>query len=188
MSKHRVAVLKVVSAQLSVTAAAAECGISRGHLHRLLRRYRDEGLDAVEPRTGGSSPSSTSGRARSSPSTPARSSRPTASSPTAATGATNDETPADGRGLKRPADHICRRCRDSCVADVATQDNGAPGGIRTPDPLIRSQMLYPLSYGRAERQRSAVSHRSSRRASQASRGAAPCQLRPSPRCRRTIRG
>ena len=25
---------------------------------------------------------------------------------------------------------------------------GAPGGIRTPDPLIRSQMLYPLSYGR----------------------------------------
>jgi transposase InsO family protein len=51
MSKHRVAVLKVVSAQLSVTAAAAECGISRGHLHRLLRRYRDGGLDAVEPRS-----------------------------------------------------------------------------------------------------------------------------------------
>jgi transposase InsO family protein len=51
MSKHRVAVLKVVSAQLCVTAAAAECGISRGHLHRLLRRYRDEGLDAVEPRS-----------------------------------------------------------------------------------------------------------------------------------------
>ena len=22
-------------------------------------------------------------------------------------------------------------------------DNGAPGGIRTPDPLIRSQVLYP---------------------------------------------
>jgi hypothetical protein len=41
MSKHQVAVLKVVSAQLSVTAAAAECGISRGHLHRLLRRYRE---------------------------------------------------------------------------------------------------------------------------------------------------
>lgn len=51
MSKHRVAVLKVVSAQLSVTAAAAECGISRGHLHRLLRRYRDGGLEAVEPRS-----------------------------------------------------------------------------------------------------------------------------------------
>jgi transposase InsO family protein len=51
MSKHRVAVLKVVSSQLSVTAAAAEVGISRGHLHRLLRRYRDGGLDALEPRS-----------------------------------------------------------------------------------------------------------------------------------------
>ena len=29
MSKHRVAVLKVVSGQLSVTAAAAECHLSR---------------------------------------------------------------------------------------------------------------------------------------------------------------
>ena len=51
MSKHRVAVLKVVSAQLSVTAAAAEYGISRGHLHRLLRRYREGGLDDLEPRS-----------------------------------------------------------------------------------------------------------------------------------------
>jgi len=51
MSKHQVTVLKVVSAQLSVTAAAASCGISRGHLHRLLRRYREGGLDAVEPRS-----------------------------------------------------------------------------------------------------------------------------------------
>jgi transposase InsO family protein len=50
MSKHHVAVLKVVSAQLSVTAAAAQCGISRGHLHRLLRRYRDAGIDGLEPR------------------------------------------------------------------------------------------------------------------------------------------
>ena len=51
MSKHRVAVLKVVSSQLSVTAAAADYGISRGHLHRLLRRYRHGGLDALEPRS-----------------------------------------------------------------------------------------------------------------------------------------
>jgi transposase InsO family protein len=51
MSKHRVAILKVVSSQLSVTAAAAEYGISRGHLHRLLRRYRDHGMEAVEPRS-----------------------------------------------------------------------------------------------------------------------------------------
>ena len=51
MSKHQVAVLKVVSAGLSVTAAAATCGISRGHLHRLLARYREGGLEAVEPRS-----------------------------------------------------------------------------------------------------------------------------------------
>ena len=51
MSKHRVAVLKVVSRQLSVTAAAAEYGISRQHLQRLLSRYRDGGLDALEPRS-----------------------------------------------------------------------------------------------------------------------------------------
>ena len=25
---------------------------------------------------------------------------------------------------------------------------GAPGGIRTPDPLLRRQLLFPLSYGR----------------------------------------
>jgi transposase InsO family protein len=51
MSKHRVAVLKVVSSQSSVTAAAAEYGISRGHLHRLLRRYRDDDIEAVDPRS-----------------------------------------------------------------------------------------------------------------------------------------
>jgi transposase InsO family protein len=51
MSKHRVAVLKVVSSQLSVTAAAAHYGISRGHLHRLLRRYLEGGLDDLEPRS-----------------------------------------------------------------------------------------------------------------------------------------
>ena len=32
---------------------------------------------------------------------------------------------------------------------------GAPGGIRTPNLLIRSQMLYPLSYGRSPLVRSA---------------------------------
>jgi transposase InsO family protein len=51
MSKHRVAVLKVVTAQLSVTAAAAQYAISRGHLHRLLARYREGGLDDLEPRS-----------------------------------------------------------------------------------------------------------------------------------------
>ena len=51
MSKHRVAVLKVVAQHVSVTTAAAECGMSRGHLHRLLRRYREGGLDALERRS-----------------------------------------------------------------------------------------------------------------------------------------
>ena len=51
MSKHRVTFLKVVSGQMSVTAAAAQSGISRGHLHRLLRRYRERGIDAIEPRS-----------------------------------------------------------------------------------------------------------------------------------------
>ena len=51
MSRARVAVLKAVSGQLSVTAAAAECGFSRRHLHRLLVRYREGGLDALEPRS-----------------------------------------------------------------------------------------------------------------------------------------
>jgi transposase len=51
MSRARVAVLQVVSSQLSVTQAAAEYGISRRHLHRLLARYREDGLEALEPRS-----------------------------------------------------------------------------------------------------------------------------------------
>jgi transposase InsO family protein len=51
MSRTRVAVLKVVSNQLSATAAAAEYGFSRRHLHRLLARYREGGLEALEPRS-----------------------------------------------------------------------------------------------------------------------------------------
>jgi transposase InsO family protein len=51
MSKARVAVLHVVSGQLSVTAAAKVYGLSRQHLHRLLKRYREGGLDAVDPRS-----------------------------------------------------------------------------------------------------------------------------------------
>jgi transposase InsO family protein len=51
MSKHRVAVLNVIAKQRSVTAAAAAYGMSRQHLHRLLRRYRDGGLEALDPRS-----------------------------------------------------------------------------------------------------------------------------------------
>ncbi len=51
MSKHRVTVLKVVSTQQSVIAVATEYGMSRQHVHRLLRRYRDGGLESLEPRS-----------------------------------------------------------------------------------------------------------------------------------------
>src|SRR6201996_4788075 len=51
MSRARVAVLKVISRELSVAAAAAEYGYSRQHLHRLVARYKAGGLDAVEPRS-----------------------------------------------------------------------------------------------------------------------------------------
>jgi transposase InsO family protein len=51
MSKARVAVLKVVSKQLSVTQAAADYGYSRRQLQRLLARYRQDGIDAVDPRS-----------------------------------------------------------------------------------------------------------------------------------------
>ena len=51
MSRARVAVLKVVSRQMSATEAAVAYGYSRRHLQRLLARYRQGGLDAVEPRS-----------------------------------------------------------------------------------------------------------------------------------------
>src|SRR5215471_12660781 len=51
MSRARVAVLKVVSRQASVGEVAAEYGFSRRHLQRLLARYREGGLEALEPRS-----------------------------------------------------------------------------------------------------------------------------------------
>lgn len=51
MSKNRVVILKIVAQQMTVTEAAAEYGMSRQHLHKLLARYREGGLDAVDPRS-----------------------------------------------------------------------------------------------------------------------------------------
>ena len=51
MSRARVAVLKAISKEMSVTAAAMEYGYSRQHLHRLLQRYHEGGLEAIEPRS-----------------------------------------------------------------------------------------------------------------------------------------
>ena len=51
MSKARVVVLEVVSGRLTVTQAAQVYGLSRQHLYRLLSRYRQGGLDAVDARS-----------------------------------------------------------------------------------------------------------------------------------------
>jgi transposase InsO family protein len=51
MSRARVGVLKVLSKQATVAEAAAEVGLSRRHLQRLLARYREGGLEAGEPRS-----------------------------------------------------------------------------------------------------------------------------------------
>ena len=58
-------------------------------------------------------------------------------------------------------DSFCRKCTPSdrpstapieseseCLPRSQADSVGAPEGIRTPNLLIRSQMLYPLSYGR----------------------------------------
>jgi hypothetical protein len=39
-------------------------------------------------------------------------------------------------------------CGGPTSAPPATCVNSAAGGTRTPDPLVRSQVLYPLSYSR----------------------------------------
>lgn len=51
MSKARVVVLEVTSGHLTVTQAANQYGLSRQHIYRLLARYREGGLDAVDPRS-----------------------------------------------------------------------------------------------------------------------------------------
>src|SRR5215217_7900739 len=51
MSKARVVVSKVISKQMSVNEAAATYGVSPQHVHRWLARYRDQGVDGLEPRS-----------------------------------------------------------------------------------------------------------------------------------------
>lgn len=51
MSKHRVLVLKILAGELTPTEAANQYGLSRRHIHRLLARYRNNGLDAVDPQS-----------------------------------------------------------------------------------------------------------------------------------------
>jgi transposase InsO family protein len=51
MSKARVVVLEVTSGRLSVTAASRTYGLSRQHIYRLVQRYHQGGLEAVDPRS-----------------------------------------------------------------------------------------------------------------------------------------
>jgi hypothetical protein len=46
---------------------------------------------------------------------------------------------ATERSLNRPLD-----INSHLLAPSSAPFNGAPGEIRTPDPLVRSQMLYPI--------------------------------------------
>ncbi len=65
-NKHQVAVLQIVSGQLTVSEAARRHGINRQHLHRLLTRFRDDGLGGLEPRSRrpGSNPNATTAAVR----------------------------------------------------------------------------------------------------------------------------
>jgi transposase InsO family protein len=51
MSKARVVVLEVASGHLTVTEASRTYGLSRQHIYRLLARYHQGGLDALEARS-----------------------------------------------------------------------------------------------------------------------------------------
>jgi hypothetical protein len=61
-------------------------------------------------------------------------------------------------------------------SSVSTQS--APEGIRTPNLLIRSQMLYPLSYGRQSRVRATREHTTGGPAAPRNRGAAGPECTP----------
>ena len=61
--------------------------------------------------------------------------------------AINRATGVHGRNDEVPSDVRSRRS----LGVTAGTLRGAPGGIRNPNLLIRSQMLYPLSYGRMPR-------------------------------------
>jgi len=51
MSKPRVIVLSVVNGSLTPSQAASRYGVTRQWVHVLLARYREGGIEAVEPRS-----------------------------------------------------------------------------------------------------------------------------------------
>ena len=48
----------------------------------------------------------------------------------------------------KPDNFFSRQKNGRYLLATAVSILHTPGGARTPNPLIRSQMLYPLSYGR----------------------------------------
>ena len=59
-----------------------------------------------------------------------------------------DEAATEGDAAKMRPDEDTRRNRSGGVRVLSWGNGGALGGTRTPNLLIRSQMLYPLSYER----------------------------------------
>ena len=61
----------------------------------------------------------------------------------------NAGTTRDSRGARLGAGRkrICRASPVGAARQIGVSTRRAPEGIRTPNLLIRSQMLYPLSYG-----------------------------------------
>ena len=51
MSKPRVIVLSVVNGSLTPSQAASRYGVTRQWVHQLLARYREGGIEALEPRS-----------------------------------------------------------------------------------------------------------------------------------------
>jgi transposase len=51
MSKQRVVVLSIILQGLTVTEAAKTHGYTRAHIYTLLKRYKEGGLENVEPRS-----------------------------------------------------------------------------------------------------------------------------------------
>ena len=57
----------------------------------------------------------------------------------------NFERPHGGLGGQTPYERLRERTQAPAVSGQRQSNIGAPRGIRTPDPLLRRQMLYPLS-------------------------------------------
>jgi transposase-like protein len=136
VSKARLVITAVVVEGRSQSEVAQAYGVSQGWVSRLVARYRQEGEVAFEPR-----------------------SRRPKTSPAAVVErvlALRGSLTAQGldAGPETIVWHLAREGLTVSAATVARYSyvlrhhSSAPGRIRTCNLLIRSQVLYPLSYGR----------------------------------------